>query len=219
MLEFFETILEYTLFGILIGTSVTVGFFLTSVFINKVNQEANIEDIDDGIHVNSFIEELEIEPMSNLSEEDLLKLKNEYIILDLQPLLKQTIRMYYDRTEDAFCYYSERETIYKYLDIIARCYVVDYHCKQVYVELGEAEEKVVDEVQEIVGPFVSKKNVKKKIFEKKLLRFIYKGTERDFSSLNEKKNNNNNDINILDFLKMQKRSEDSDEYENITKED
>jgi hypothetical protein len=217
----FNIILQYILYNLLIGFSITTGFILTSVYLNHINREANLEEISDEediINIHSFLDEIEEEPISEMSEELLLKLKQKFTILNLDPLLKQTIRMYYDREEDAFCYYSERETIYKYLDIVARKYVLENHCKQIYLELGNSEEKVIEDHKEVVGPFVSKKNTKKKVYEKKLIRFVYKGNEKDYLFL-QPKNNIVNDINILDFLKMQRKGEDSDEYEKIMKEE
>jgi hypothetical protein len=218
-----DIFLKYFLYNLLISTSIAMGFFFTSIYINKLNESVNIENLtdeDDALHINSFLEELDYEPMSNLSEEELLNLKSEYVFFNLEPLLKQTIQMCYDHTEDAFCYYSERETIYKYLDIIARYYVITNHCKQIYEELGKSEEKVIEEPSEVVGPFVSKKNTKKKVYEKKFLRFIYKGNLHDYITFKDKKeSSSSNDINILDFLKMKRKEDDSDEYENITKEE
>jgi hypothetical protein len=218
----FDTILKYILYNLLIGVSITTGFVLTSIYINHINREANLEEFSDEeetISIYSYLDDIEDEPMSELSEDSLLKLKEKFFVLNLDPLLKQTVRMYYEREQDAFCYYSERETIYKYLDIVARGYVLEHHCKQLYVELGESEEKVLEDNKEVVGPFVSKKNTKKKVYEKKLIRFIYKGNENDYQSLQPKVTNMCNDINILDFLKMQRKGEDSDEYEKITKEE
>ncbi len=130
--------------------------------------------------------------------------------------------MYYDAVQDAFCYYSERETIYKYLDVVARYYCLTFLCKHLYVKLSDSDEKVIETPVEISGPFVTKKTEKKKLYEKKIIRFIYKGNESDYQ-LNQKKNMSGLDsknINILDFLKNQKKEDrDSDEYENISKED
>jgi hypothetical protein len=218
MLDVISQALLYTL---LMGTSITLGFFLTSVFIVRINREANIEESEeeDELHLNSFLEELDNEPMSQLTEHELKNLETCTVVLSLDPLLKQTVRMYYRLEEDAFCYYSERESIYKYLDIVARHYVLQNHCKQIYVELSGSEEKVVEETAEITGPFVSKKTEKKKVYEKKLIRFIYKGNESDYQ-LKQKETLPSNNINILDFLKMNKKEDvDSDEYENISKDD
>ncbi len=212
----FETIFQSALYVLLVGSSITFGFFLTSVFINHVNQESNIEEVE-LLNLDSFIEELENQPMSQLSEIELKNLNQSNVILSLEPLLKQTVRMYYEKEEDAFCYYSERESIYKYLDIVARYYCIRFECKQIYVELGESDEKFVEEKVEVTGPFVSKKTDKKKVYEKKIIRFVYKGNEMDYQSKLQKVSTSK-DVNIIDFLKLQKK-DDSEEYENISKED
>ena len=106
------------------------------------------------------------------------------------------------------------------MDIVARYYCIYNHCKEIYVELTDSEEKVVDNSVDVsTGPFVSKKNDKKKVYEKKFIRFIYKGNENDYQS-RIRKQSTSVDVNILDFMKMQKKEDrDSDEYENISKDD
>jgi hypothetical protein len=211
------------------GTSMVFGFFLTSRFITKINQEASLSDSESEEELDqySFLEEMDNEPMSHLSEEELKNLKNNPVVLSLHPLLKQTIRMYYDYENDSFPYYSERDTIYKYLDIVARHYVIENHCKQIYVELKSSEENLVSGTStEISGPFVSKRNETKKTYDKKLIRFVYNGNENDYQEkLRKETNRSINNMNILDFLKMNTKFEDkrderdSDEYETIIKED
>jgi hypothetical protein len=219
-----STGIQYLLCGALMGGSMLLGFFLTGFLINRI-QEDDTTDEETELHLNSFLEEYEYEPMSNLSERDLLCLKDTDLIMSLEPLLKQTIRMYYDHEDETFYYYSERETIYKYLEIVARRYVIQYHCKQIFVELNETETKkeLVEPIKE--GPFMTKKKNEKKILEKNFIRFVYKGNENDYLLHSQKnKPTTTSELNILDFLKMNKKEQedkksDSDDYETITKED
>lgn len=204
-----NTIISYLLANLLIGGSIVLGFLLTSRFIIYVNTEDSLSDEEDkGIHLNSFIEELDNEPMSNLSEEELDNLKNLTVCLNLSPLKNQDIRMFYDYKLDQFIYYSDSDLIYKYLDIVARYYILTYHCKQIYVELEESIVKTIEKKVETVGPFISKKN-DKTLLEKKHLHFLYKGNYQDYLRDKDKSDNitEKKEINILEFMKL-KNNED-----------
>jgi hypothetical protein len=175
------------LFNLLLTVSIGIGF----IFVGYIPRK-EIEDEENEMNIYSFLEELENEHMSNLSEEELLNLKNNEVSLCLEPLLNQTFRMFYDHEKKAFCYYSNRESIYKYLDIVARYYILQYNCKQIYVDLVYSTENIETIITNDM--FVSKKN-EKKLFNKQLLRFIYCGNQYITKSEIKSK-----DINILDFL-------------------
>lgn len=220
-----ETIYQYILCNFLIGSSIVFGFLLSGIFISRINinkEESPSDQEDEPLNINSFLEELEYEPMSNLSNQDLECLKQSEVVLSLEPLTKQTIRMYYDVDENTFFYYSDRETIYKYLEIVARYYVIQYHCKQIFTELDNAKLKIISEpVVEKNNAFISKKN-DKKILEKKFIRFVYKGNENDYQLQYKKNNPTTNNMSILEFLKKKdenKSDSDIKEYETISKED
>ena len=204
--------IQCLLSSLLISGSIALGFFMTSVFFTKINTEACLDEIkDEGYSLYSFLDELENEPMSNLSESELRELKTKEVCIKLAPLLSHDVVMFYDHENEMFAYYSESDVIYKYLDIIARYYVLTYHCKQIYTEIESSTLKTF--TQEMLnGPFVSKKS-EKKFLEKKCLKFIYKGNIHD--SLRDKPPpREENPINILEFLKRQK----NEEYEYITNE-
>lgn len=208
-------IIAYLFANILLGGSIILGFVLTSKLIVVMNQEDDISDNDkEGIHLYSFLEELENEPMSYLEQEQLEKLKNVYVCLNLGPLKNQDVRMCYDSKRDQFIYYSESDLIYKYLNIVARHYVITHHCKQIYTELEESILKTVEE-KTITGPFVSKRT-EKKLLEKKHLHFLYKGNYNDFIRDRPEITSEKKKKNILEFMKLQKQIED---YETIMKEE
>jgi len=45
------------------------------------------------------------------------------------------VYMTYDESSNTFFYWSDRSIAYKYLDVVARKYVIVYDCKEVYVNL------------------------------------------------------------------------------------
>jgi len=78
-----------------------------------------------------------------LSKERLEQLKNS-ILIENTPL--GNVIMFYDSSRETFTYYSDSTIPYRYLEVVARKYVVKNRCKKLYVdmekELKEAEEKI-----------------------------------------------------------------------------
>lgn len=76
------------------------------------------------------------------------------------------VYMTYDEPSNTFFYWSEKAIAYKYLDVVARKFVIVYDCKEVYVNLfreiinsalkERAEEKTKD------GPYAAFKSYKPK---------------------------------------------------------
>ncbi len=78
-----------------------------------------------------------------VSQERLEQLKNS-ILIESTPL--GNVVMYYDSSRETFIYYSDSTIPYRYLEVVARNYVVKNRCKKLYVdmekELKEAQEKL-----------------------------------------------------------------------------
>ena len=80
---------------------------------------------------------------TELSKERLDQLKNS-ILMERTPL--GNVVMYYDSSRETFIYYSDSTIPYRYLEVVARKYVVTNRCKKLYIdmekELKEAQEKL-----------------------------------------------------------------------------
>jgi hypothetical protein len=78
-----------------------------------------------------------------LSKERVEQLKNS-ILIEVTPL--GNVVMYYDSSRETFTYYSDSTMPYRYLEVVARKYVVTNRCKKLYIdmekELKEAQEKL-----------------------------------------------------------------------------
>jgi hypothetical protein len=90
-----------------------------------------------------YKEEYKKEEEIELSEERLEQLKNS-ILIENTPL--GNVVMYYDSSRETFIYYSDSTIPYRYLEVVARKYVVTNRCKKLYIdmekELKEAQEKL-----------------------------------------------------------------------------
>jgi hypothetical protein len=192
-------------FGIyFVGLS--VGFLLLPFVIRrKENEKEGIEldEFYDKLFISTkFLEEVIEAPSSNLSQEELAQLKEKVLTYEI-PYLKYKVIMYYDLESDAFCYYSNTDIIYKYLDIFCRKYVLDFDCKQLY-KFSE-ETKVIEKKKvEQRGPFVSK--VERLMLEKETNRFIYKGKLADYD---KKETLTPREITFQEFLVLKRETEEN----------
>jgi len=148
--------------SIIIFTCVFSGFFLGTIIISNVystkpflwtenyeNDDKSDEDEDDGYDEDDeddgddednlkwdtrFIKEIKQLPTREMSEKDLLELKQCVLTYNIKT---STIVMFYDHTIQMFCYYTNNSIPYKKLDATARKYVLTYDCKQIYQGIDE----------------------------------------------------------------------------------
>lgn len=91
-----------------------------------------------------------------IEEEDINKFAREFILKERLDNLKNCIVMektpvgnaimFYNNSKSSFEYYSDSTLPYRYLEVIARKYILTYKCKQIFVdmeeEIKEAEKKL-----------------------------------------------------------------------------
>jgi hypothetical protein len=91
-----------------------------------------------------------------IDEEEINKLAREFILKERLDNLKNCIVMektpignaimFYNNAKSSFEYYSDSTLPYRYLEVIARKYIITYKCKQIFVdmeqEIKEAEKKL-----------------------------------------------------------------------------
>lgn len=102
------------------------------------------QDFHDYFYPKEEIPKVEIKPVetyenkyksrfcrSEQVEEDLEKLKNN-ILFENTP--NGNLIMFYDSSKKVFEYYSDKSIPYRFLNSAARKYVVQFHCKNIYLE-------------------------------------------------------------------------------------
>jgi len=187
-----------------------MGFCLLPCVIRRKHNEKEALELDefyDKLFVSSkFTEEVYHADPSNLSQEELAELKNKVLTYTVPYVLYKVI-MYYDSELEGFCYYSNADIVYKYLDVVCRKYVLDFKCKQLY-KFSE-ETKAVEKTPVLQrGPFVNK--VERILLEKDTNRFIYKGKIKDYE---KKQLELPKDISYRDFLILQQQTQDTQSKE------
>lgn len=97
-------------------------------------EDINITPIEEDDYDKKYTEELkEVEPRI-LSEEDLEGLKDN-LLEEETPL--GLIKMFYDHEYNGFIWYCDRNHVpYRFLETVARKYIIEFNCSQLYVDLS-----------------------------------------------------------------------------------
>lgn len=80
------------------------------------------------------LEDIQKESCEYMHNQFLLKLNNSYA-MENTPL--GNVAMCYNHEKETFEYYSDKVIPYRYLEPVARKYVIFFHCKQLYVDMDE----------------------------------------------------------------------------------
>ena len=124
--------------------------FSSMIVIHDVDKsiEPLKEEIKPPVEVpypDKYLEKFKSMPFDNESL-DVESLKNS-IVVEHTPL--GNVAMYYDNKREAFVYYSDSVMPYRYLEVVARKYVITFHCKRVFVnmedEINKAKTKIEDQ--------------------------------------------------------------------------
>jgi hypothetical protein len=150
-----------------------------------------------------YLDEFNKLSYETLPYSDIECLKNN-IVIENTPI--GNVAMTYDHTREAFIYYTDNIMPYRFLETIARKFVIMFKCKSVFVdmneEIGKAEKKVKDykiekekrkeEEKNNEGVSVSdnKENNKKNVFAK--FKTYNKNTSKDTSTTPNTSSQNNN---------------------------
>jgi hypothetical protein len=162
-----------------------VGNFQLETNTNKETNDVEIKEEDPPkpiLFEEKYKEEYKKAEDTEISKERLEQLKNS-ILMERTPL--GNVVMYYDNSRETFIYYSDSTIPYRYLEVVARKYVVTNRCKKLYIdmekELKEAQEKLEKkqkeeerlkleeenkEKNEKEGSFSTSTPVKKNVFAK-----------------------------------------------------
>ena len=91
-----------------------------------------------------YLEKFKSMPFDNESL-DLESLKNS-IVVEHTPL--GNVAMHYDNKREAFVYYSDSVMPYRYLEVVARKYVITFHCKRVFIDMEDEINKAKTKIEE-----------------------------------------------------------------------
>ena len=178
--------------------SIGFGLYITTLILpNKyydMNEEMELEKEMIEHSKQYLFDQLYVDEINELEEcSNSIIDKNNVVTLEI-PFLNNKIIMYYDN--DAFYYYTKGDVIYKYLNVACRKYVIEYNCRQLYMDddVSTLVETIDKETNNI---FVKK--VEKPTLYKKCNKFILKGSLDDYEkSILTKREEK--PIDIIEFL-------------------
>jgi hypothetical protein len=167
----------------LYSIGIVLGFLLVPFVVRKqlTSEQEGIEldqDYDKLFLSYKFVDEVDEAPQSTLTEEELEGLRDKVLHYEI-PYIDQKVILFYDHKRGGFAYYANHGIIYKYLNVAARKYVLDYGCKQVFKEMVPSirkEEKAVTSSQ-----FVAKAG--KTFLQKDMNSYHYLGSFQDFDKI------------------------------------
>ena len=111
---------------------------------------------------NKYLEKSKKMERTELSLEQLQKLKTS-LLMETTPL--GNVLMFYHSEKESFCYYSDHNIPYYFLEVIARRYIITFDCAILYVFLEDELEKLKNcVVKEVVEEVVE--NKKHSVFAK-----------------------------------------------------
>ena len=126
-------------------------FMLFSSMIVIHDVEKSIEPLKEEIkppvevpYPDKYLEKFKSMPFDNESL-DVESLKNS-IVMEHTPL--GNVAMYYDNKREAFVYYSDSVMPYRYLEVVARKYVITFHCKRVFIDMEDEINKAKMKIEE-----------------------------------------------------------------------
>jgi hypothetical protein len=132
--------------------------YICGTIINEENDTKEAKETKDGKETiivkkperyeDKYIDKFKKMESGELSTERLDALKNT-ILLENTP--NGNVVMFYDNSRGSFAYYTDNTIPYRFLEVVARKYVVVNNCKSIYVdmehELQEAERKINEKKQ------------------------------------------------------------------------
>lgn len=126
-----------------------VAFFIHDPWVKKMNKQ--MEDLED--YVIPYIETYDLEEVTNEALETLDCNVNS--VLETTP--DGIVLMKYNRTDEGFDYWADKQISYKHLEVVARKFVTVFQCKDFYIDqkkyMNDKLSKIKKEIDE------NKKNI------------------------------------------------------------
>jgi len=132
-----------------INTLINVGLFNASIFllyfIRRRKKQKLVQDLTASMsYENKYKEKYNNLEEINIDKEDLEQFKNK-IIIENTP--RGNILLYFNFETELFDYYCDKKDIpYLYLETVARKYVTQYNCKQIFVNMADELKKDSPEI-------------------------------------------------------------------------
>jgi hypothetical protein len=110
--------------------------------VKEVEEVVEVKEVKLERYENKYLEKSKQIEKKQLTNEQLEKLTTS-LLLEKTPL--GNVLMFYNNKKESFCYYSDHNIPYYFLEPIARKYIIMFDCAILYVFLDEELEKIKEE--------------------------------------------------------------------------
>lgn len=142
---------KYVYSSAVISCGLCLGFFIVGKYV--YTRECDIEEVelsDEAIreqelcaYYKKYDEEYDDLEDIALSDDEIAKLKNSYLIEDTP---KGIVKMYYCSENESFIYWSADTVSYKLLEAVSKKYVIDFDCKAIHIDMSAELKRKQDEL-------------------------------------------------------------------------
>jgi hypothetical protein len=195
MIEIFMNILLYSvsiMFGVYMCALTLPKHILYNCEEDDLLEKEMIENCK-----NYMIEHMYLDEIEEFDDTSGIIDKNNVTTFDH---LNNQIIMFYDPEKEMFCYYSKSDTIYKYLNVACRKYVLEHKCKQLY---NDQDISKISKKENVITHNIFVNKVEHSLLEKKINKFLYCGNLEDYEK-SKQTNAEYKDIDILQFISSSK---------------
>ena len=102
--------------------------------ITTIEEKKEIKEIKEIKYEDKYKDKFELLETIELSKERVEGLKNS-IIMERTPL--GNVIMFYDNNREGFTYYTDNNIPYRFLETVARKYVIMHNCRGIFVDMDE----------------------------------------------------------------------------------
>jgi hypothetical protein len=142
------------------------GFFQTQEVECKVDEAVKEEKVEEKAVVkyeDKYLDKFRQIESKELSEEKLESLLNSFI---MENTSQGNVIMLWDNKKQCFLYYSDKVIPYRFLEVVARKYVIFNDCKKIYIDMEEevqaAKQKLVSTKESLTQNINDKEKEKEK---------------------------------------------------------
>jgi len=168
----FQRVFHFAKYGIMTSLFQVMELYYSSVFNNpyglsledQEEEEEKIEQKEEIKYENKYQDKYLLLQERELSTEELDHLKNS-ILFEHTPI--GNVIMFYDNKRETFVYFSDNAMPYRYLEVIAKKYVIMNNCKSIYVNMEEEIEQAKKVWEENVKKQREKEEEEKKTISDK----------------------------------------------------
>ena len=146
----FDLMCKFLYSAVIITGGFYFSFYIVSHYVNtplieniKPLSDEELEELRLKEYLEKYDDDYEYLDYVEMSEEDMKKLNKKYLTEETPVGI---VKMYYCHESVSFIYWSEKQIPYKVLENVSKKYVIDFNCKDIYIDMKVELQKKHDEL-------------------------------------------------------------------------